>query len=72
MTPVNSYLTQREREMHVSQSHTANTTHNVAHGSLVQRLVRAFGSRESRNHRNHASTPLRSIGSSQSMPGEVI
>ena len=72
MTPVNSYLTQREREMQISQAHTATSANNVVRGGLVQRLVRAFGSRETRNHQTHASMPPRIIGKNQTVAGEVI
>ncbi len=68
MTPVNSYLTQREREMSAAPQ-TANIHTNTSHSGLVQRLMRVFSSRDSRAH---ASLPLRSTGTIQSMPGEVI
>lgn len=70
MTPVNSYLTQQERKMQQASSASANNiTHNAARNGLVQRLVRAFASRESRSH---ASQYLSTVVISQSMPGEVI
>ena len=70
MTLVNSYLTQQERKMQQASSVSANnTTHNTARSGLVQRLVRAFASRESRSHASkHSST----VVISPSMPGEVI
>lgn len=70
MTLVNSYLTQQERKMQQASSVSANnTTHNTARSGLVQRLVRAFASRDSRSHASqHSST----VVISPSMPGEVI
>ena len=69
MTPVNTYLTQQEQRMgkqaHLNARSANTTTHRTSHGSLVQRLMRALVSKDSRSHAAPSAT-------AQPMPGEVI